>query len=624
MAGIVGIIHKEGVINKSQKNLFNRMYNSIRHEKWYKIDKYVDGKFAIARVHLGIINSETQPIFNENKNLCIFMDGEIFDYEREMQKLILNGHKFKIKNDAEFCLHFYEEFGEKSFYKLNGSYVIIIVDIKNKMVLIVNDRYGLRPIYYAKRNGKLIFASEVKAFLEDASFKRDLNEDSIAEFLNFGQLLGNKTFFREIVLLPPASVLEWKHGKVFVKKYYEFGNFKTTNLSDEKYSEIALSLFKDATKRMSNKNDNLAVALTGGLDSRLVLGSFENDIVNQVETFTFVFDGMDATPKIAKKIAKICNVENVQLKLTPEIFLKYLKRGIFLTDGMNPIYDNINMLPLIDKLEGKILINGFLMDAIFGGGYIKKNYFETNNIESFKKMMYKEVSLPSEQLVKLLNRDIIDKAHKSFNSEFEKYIKNFQSRASSALYFKIENRGRRRIGSILIAIRWRAEFRNPSYDYNFMDFVMSIPKEKLMDRKIQIKSIKKLNPDLAKIKNNHTNMSADASNFTKFVASMITNKYAKFKKFLEFNTHGKISIPGGSDYPDYGKWFRETKELKNFVMKILLDEKTIKRKYFNGKFIVKMINDHMNYKKDYTQLICILLTFELWYRIFIEGESIRD
>jgi len=112
MPGIICIIDDERV-----KSLIDNMCSSIKHEPWYKIEKYIFQQFAVARVHLGIVNPEPQPIFNEDKSLCIFMDGEIFGYEKEKQDLE-SRHEFKINNDPEFCLHLYEEYGERLWNRL--------------------------------------------------------------------------------------------------------------------------------------------------------------------------------------------------------------------------------------------------------------------------------------------------------------------------------------------------------------------------------------------------------------------------------------------------------------------------------------------------------------------------
>lgn len=205
--GLVGM-------TKGDKYLLNQMINLIKHYEWHQVDKYVDSSFAIARVHLGFFNPEPQPIFNESESLFIFMDGKIYNYREEMNK-IKNKHDIFIGNDPEFCLHSYEEWGTDFVKKLNGTFVLVICE-KRKM-LIANDRYGLRPLYYAMNHGRLLFASEAKAILKDKTFKKELNNEAVADFFAFGEVLGNKTLFKGIEVLPPASVLIYD-GNLSIKQ----------------------------------------------------------------------------------------------------------------------------------------------------------------------------------------------------------------------------------------------------------------------------------------------------------------------------------------------------------------------------------------------------------------------
>ena len=155
MPGLIGIISTQNE-NSNIENLLSKMCQSIKHEEWHKIDSHISKSAGLGRVHLGIFNPEPQPIFNEDKTLCILMDGEIYDYENLKQELIHKGYKFSIGNDPEFILHLYEEYGKDLVHKLNGSFTLVIWDEKLKKLIIINDRYGIRPLYYSEHNGYLV------------------------------------------------------------------------------------------------------------------------------------------------------------------------------------------------------------------------------------------------------------------------------------------------------------------------------------------------------------------------------------------------------------------------------------------------------------------------------------
>ncbi|MFB0525849.1 MAG: hypothetical protein ACETVO_00050, partial [bacterium] len=144
MAGIAGYIGEE--IANEAHSLLDSMSRAIKYVDSDLVDQWQDGFLAISRVHHGTVNSEKQPLFNEDKSLLIVMDGEVYDYEADKRLLHSKGHHFKYKqNDAEFCLHLYEELGIRGFKKLNGSFAIAIYNLSSKELLLVNDRFSSRP-----------------------------------------------------------------------------------------------------------------------------------------------------------------------------------------------------------------------------------------------------------------------------------------------------------------------------------------------------------------------------------------------------------------------------------------------------------------------------------------------
>ncbi|MBQ04534.1 hypothetical protein CL673_07525, partial [Candidatus Bathyarchaeota archaeon] len=220
------------------------MAESMKHEDRHLVDRYRASSCGIARVHLGIFNPEPQPIFNEDRSQLIFFDGKVYDYEDERKNLQRQGHIFNFtNNDAEFCLHLYEELGKDFVKRLNGTFAIAIYDIKQQKLLVVNDRYGLRPLYYAVDGTRVLIASEVKAMLQIEP-KSKLNDEAIADWFFFGKLLGSKTFFKNISALPPASIMEYSDGKLHIEKYWDFEFDETTNISDKELAEGLASSFR--------------------------------------------------------------------------------------------------------------------------------------------------------------------------------------------------------------------------------------------------------------------------------------------------------------------------------------------------------------------------------------------
>jgi asparagine synthase (glutamine-hydrolysing) len=172
MPGLVGILKKQDNAVETER-LLARMCRIIKHEDWYNVDTFLDESIGVGRVSLGILNPEPQPIFNEDKSLCIMMEGEIYDYQDLKEELISKGHTFLVNNDPEFILHLYEDYGKEFGEKLkdmNGTFLFAIYDIRSHELIICNDRYGFRPLYWCDRGDYLLLSSEIKAILQDKSF----------------------------------------------------------------------------------------------------------------------------------------------------------------------------------------------------------------------------------------------------------------------------------------------------------------------------------------------------------------------------------------------------------------------------------------------------------------------
>jgi asparagine synthase (glutamine-hydrolysing) len=621
MPGIVGIADPASEIDG---DLLESMVQSVKHEPWYIIDNLVEDHFAISRVHLGIINPERQPIYNEDKSLCIFFDGEIFDYEYESEYLKLKGHKFEIDNDSEFCLHLYEELGLNFVKKLEGSFVAIIIDIYKKILFIVNDRYGLRPLYYLSFDGRLIFASEVKAIIQDNRFKKEVNNEAVSEFFTFGHLLGDKTFFEGIKLLPPASTLIYQDGSILIDTYWEFRYEENDQMYDEDHlANELVKLFSQAVQRRLSGKQKIAVPLSGGLDSRSVVAAV-NAKCDTISTITFKFDGIDNTPEIAENVSKKKGFVNVVLDIKKDFIVDYGKSAVYLTDGMLNLV-HFHQISILNKIKeyADIVLVAFAFDALLGGSYLNKKILSAKTDEELIDIIYERDSIGDVLLSSLFitewHNKIKDLALISLKHEFDSCYSDKNGNKADTILFRNHVR-RSSLTANMVYQRSILEDRVPTYDNDLVNFILKLPPELRYNHGIYLKFLKKLSPEMAKIKNNHTDVRADLPAGVARIFALKKNGIRNLRSSLRIKTRGTVKIPFRDDYPDYGEWIRTEDKLRKWVEEILLDEKTLSREYFNNDFICKLVHDHMNYREDNTQIIFRLLTFELWNRLFMDDE----
>ena len=617
MPGLTGIVCSKIV----DEPLLDKMANSIKHEEWHRVDKYSDSFFGGARVSLGTFNPEPQPIFNENKTICIFMYGKVYDYERQANKLKKNGHRFTVDNDADFCLHAYEEYGKEFVNSLNGSFVLAIYDIKRKKVIIANDRYGFRPLYYATSGGKLLFASEVKAILKDEAFKKELNDETIADFFAFGVIMGNKTFFKGIETLPPASVLTYEDGVISLEQYWDFNYEPDYSLSEEELIERLIAAFTRAVDIRMRDNLRYGLSLSGGLDSRTVLAAVSKSQRHRITVFTFGVPGCDEI-KVARKVAQRAGVNHMVIEYKADELLAHVKEVVYLSDGMDTI--SVGFIPYAFsrvREQVDVFFYGLALEGPVGGICVTPTILNIKSDEDLARTWYHQIALFSPQAMAEL-----------FGNEYYSKIKDmpFNSLLGSMQRAKPErpvNKSDRWgiqdwvrrftiLGSVIA--RNKVEDGIPTFDNNFIEAALKIPPELRMDYKVYRKFLMRLAPELAAIPYQKTMVRADAPLITWRMGRQYQDGKERIKKEIWCLTRGKIYLPNKRSYVNLDEWLRVNDKWRGFIKGTLLNEQACSKGRFEKRYIETLISEHEAGKADHSNRLCYLATFELFLQEFVD------
>lgn len=619
MPGIVGEI---GATIDS-KGLLENMIASIKHEEWYKVDRYDAPSLGIARVHLGIFNPEPQPIFNDDKALCIFMDGKIYGYEEEMTKL-KNKHETPIGNDPEFCLYSYEEYGIDFVKNLNGSFVFVICDLKENKIIIVNDRYGLRPVYYATNNGKLLFASEVKAILEDKTFIREINDETVADFFAFGEIIGNKTFFKGIEVLPPASIAVYDDQNLSIKQYWDFNYEPDYSKTEDEFVDELVKTFKKAVEIRMKDNHRYGVSLSGGLDSRSIVGAIDENKRKDILTFTFGPLDCDEV-KIAKKVSDRAKTKFKAIKITPETIIDNAEKGLYLNDGHRYIGVSYYVSPIYRTISNDIDVafNGFILDTVVVNPWLTEELINAKSEEElFDILLEKWRFLSDRGLSKLFVDEYYTKIKayplSSFKEAFNRAKASLPGNRSDL--FELRNHTRRWSLMGVVLIRTTIEDSIPAFDNEFIDVAITIPPELRLNYYIYRKFLKKISPELAKIPNNHTMIRADAPFTLWKVGMMYLRIERKLKRLIWKISKGKIFMPSKRSYVEFEDWLRTNENWKRFFKDLLLAENAMSKTYFNQEYIKTLIREHEEGKTDNSLIILYLASFEIFLKLFMNKD----
>ncbi len=167
---------------------------------------------GFGRESLGLYELMTQPVVNNTGNLILILDGVLYNAEELRSDLLARGYLAKEVSQSILAMFAYEVYGQAAFARLQGIFILVIWDRAQRKLILANDRFGLRPLYYSRSGNQFAFASECKALLDLEFVGRRVNEASFADLFAFGHLYGEKTLFENIQIMKPASILTFQEG----------------------------------------------------------------------------------------------------------------------------------------------------------------------------------------------------------------------------------------------------------------------------------------------------------------------------------------------------------------------------------------------------------------------------
>jgi asparagine synthase (glutamine-hydrolysing) len=318
MCGIAGFVRTRIDAEDARKIIYE-MAECLKHRGPDDNGIFIDDDIAMGHRRLSIIdlNSGHQPIKNENGDIIVVFNGEIYNYRELRGSLRQKGHRFNTKSDTEVIAHLYEEAGADCVKSLNGIFAFAVWDKKAKKLLLARDRLGVKPLHYADFNGQFVFSSEIKGILEYSHFDRKIDSLSLAKYLAYEFVPAPNSIFKGIKKLLPAHILEFEvdTGKIKIERYWQpdFANKLTDIREDEAETEL-LDILRKTVKKELVSDVPLGLFLSGGIDSSTL--AFFMSEAGPVNTFCIGFDDFSFDEsRYARRVA-----EHLGVKYNERIF----------------------------------------------------------------------------------------------------------------------------------------------------------------------------------------------------------------------------------------------------------------------------------------------------------------
>ncbi len=312
-----------GYIGPAAPGLLDRMLRTLRHRGPDDTGTYEAFQVGIGMTRLAIIDlvGGRQPMANEDGSIRIVFNGEIYNHRELRRGLEAAGHRFRTRSDTEAILHLYEQEGEECVHRLRGMFAFAIWDARNAALFLARDRLGKKPLYLWHRNGRLLFASEIKALLCHPEVSRSPDLDAFRHYLAFGYTPTDRSIFVEIAKLPPAHTAVFRNGDLVRKGYWRLPSGDTApQLPAAEAAARLREALREAVKLRLESDVPLGVFLSGGVDSSAVVACMREVTNQRIATFSIGFGAaspsFDERP-IARLVARRFGTDHTEEILEP-------------------------------------------------------------------------------------------------------------------------------------------------------------------------------------------------------------------------------------------------------------------------------------------------------------------
>ncbi len=325
MCGIVGICD-----TKNQQSITKRtetvkkMNAAIRHRGPDETGFYADAHCALAMSRLSIIDLEQgkQPIYNWQKTIGVFFNGEIYNYLELKKDLISQGHSFSTNSDTEVLVVLYEVYGKEMVKYLRGMFAFCIYEVATQTYFFARDSFGEKPFFYHFNDGVFSFASEIKALLENSDIPRKINYEALPYYLAIAFVPEPITLLEGVFTLPPGHSLTLANGKMKIEKYFHI-NYETNHAikTDKDAIDFIKPYLQTAVKRQMVSDVPIGAFLSGGIDSSSVVANMQQMSSSPINTFTVKFEEASYDESgIAREVAKRLGTNHHEIVLPNATF----------------------------------------------------------------------------------------------------------------------------------------------------------------------------------------------------------------------------------------------------------------------------------------------------------------
>lgn len=609
----------------STPNQLQRGVEELAVEPWLSLDWHTSDDLTVAFGSVaGDVYSGNHSVLSTDGRYQVLIDGCL--YNRNKLAALLDPVDPLPENDTELVAQLINRYSlDDIVSQCEGSFLILIWDNERRELIFANDRFGFRPHYYTRSGKSFALAFQVKFLLKLPWVSPELDFTSVTEYFSFQSIFGDRTFFRHVQMLPPASIFTWKvlTGELSIRSYWNFDQIPlNANTSFYEAVEETAELFLRAIQKQTQDPYRYGLFLSAGLDSRMIASAITNKL-DPIHAFTFGFkDSRDqvyaAEISQRAKLKHHCGVFESG-DWVKEVSAEHIAR----TEGFLCLFHahGFHMAPIARQYMD-VNLSGFGGDHVMGGSKLLPHLTCQDDKSSLRRSLYRfcltahGIGFQSEYELRQLFRDDIwflpDRltSWQSMVAALEPFEKlRYENRSD---YFHTVYRDHRQLKYYLVLTRRYFEDREPFYDPTLFDFLYSLPAAYRIGRKLQKAVLERIAPDLAKIACSNDNLLPTSQ----VAPRRLWELRGQGQAWLYRLSRRRFYPPLRAAYQDYSGWLQ--RDLAEWVKSILLDPRTTTRGIFDAGFTSSVIEQHLSGGEDATWKIGLMLTFELMLRHLLE------
>ena len=635
MCGIAGIF-EFGEKAHVDSGVLRRMCDVIAHRGPDDDGIFTQGRIGLGMRRLSIVDLSTghQPISDEDGSITVVFNGEIYNHRSLRENLITRGHRYRTQSDTETIVHLYEEYGNDCVQHLRGMFAFAIWDAKQKSLFIARDRLGIKPLYYRLTPNNFIFGSEIKALRAYPGVRPEFNRSALPEFLAFGYLSAEETFYNDVVKLLPGHWLELnEQHELRVQQYWDLPLTSDEAQHDESYYvDSYRELLEGAVSSHLMSDVPLGVFLSGGLDSSAVAALMTKIRREPIETFSVGYpeDAYSELP-YARTVAQHLNSNHHEVFVSRQDFFGALPRLIWHEDEPIVWPSSVSLFFVADlaRERVKVVLTGEGSDETLAG-YSRYAF-------TLKNMAFDRVyrGLVPRTLRRVVRDSIASSAwinatarrklsHTFLGLDGESWVSSYFDNFFSAFNQKDQKE--------LLTEEFSHEIEAGSAYSNVLRYWKQSSGELL--QRLLYTDIKTYLVELL-MKQDNMSMAASIESRVPFLDHVLVEWAMRVPASIQIRgTAGKRILKKAMEdllpqsiiyrpklgFPTPWSGWLAGAQLDG-IERLLLESRSMSRGFFRQPAVEKLFREHRAGYRDHYDRIWRLLNLELWHRVCLEGEA---